>query len=94
MTDVLNEKGEVIGHKDPIGPEGEQGCASKVDDILSQGAAWTPAAGADKGKVEDLLDPNFFDSLEIDEAAIEAKRDGGGEAFEPSNNCEGGGCII
>lgn len=63
---------------------------SKVDDILAQGSAFPKNNNAS----DPFDEQNFFDSLEIDEAAIEAKRDGGGEAFEPSNNCEGGGCII
>lgn len=63
---------------------------SKVDDILAQGSAFPKNETAS----DPFSDQNFFDNLQVDEDAIEAKRNGGGEAFEPSSSCEGGGCVI
>lgn len=58
---------------------------SKVDDILAAGAAGKPAV--------DDFDLGHLD-LDAAEAKAESMRDGGGEVLEPTNSCDGGGCII
>lgn len=42
----------------------------------------------------DEMNLDALDSLEVDEAVLEEKRNGGGEVLEASDECEGGACKI
>lgn len=84
---MINEKGEEVGCVGSVGPDGVEGVPGSDE--------WTPAAGTEKGKLEDPFDnENFFDNLEVDEDRILEMQKGGGEVVEPSNVCESGACMI
>lgn len=85
MTDVRNEDGEVIGHKDEAGEPGKEGIPGNgtIHDAHAPGMEEDPFANE-----------NFFDNLEVDENRILEMQKGGGEVVEPSNVCESGACMI